>query len=178
MEGRKNRNLWLAFLTCCFKLVSRTSSRMAANKITTEEKQSEIRGDALHAPGQRGAEDLLSRDAATGVDVGGAGDQACPPLTPKPHHWGPLVGGGHPMCCRLGPVLLTPPTFAQCSQTGSGSGISALSSIWSESGILACGQMGRQSCLRCHCWNLTSCGPQGASSFTPTRTPMLHRTTR
>lgn len=131
------------FFTCCFILFSHTSSRMAANKTVTEEKQSEICGDPLHAPGRRGSEDLLSRDAAAGVDVGGAGDQGCPPLTPKPHHWGPLVRGGHPMCCRLGPVLLTPPTFAQCSQTGSGSSISALSSIWSESGIPGRGQMGR-----------------------------------
>lgn len=68
------------------------------------------------------------------------------------------------MCCRLGPVLLTPPTFAQCSQTDFGSDISA--SFGSGSGILARRQMGRQLCLRCHCWNLTSCGPQGASSLT------------
>ena len=112
MEGRKNRNLWLVFFTCCFILFSHTSSRMAENKTVTKAKQSEIRGDPLHAPGRRGAEDLLSRDAAAGVDVGGAGDQGCPPLTPRPHHWGPLVRGRHPTCCRLGPVLLTPPTSA------------------------------------------------------------------
>lgn len=61
------------------------------------------------------------------------------------------------MCCRLGPVLLTPAIFAQCSQTEFGSDISAL--FGSGPGILARRQMGRQSCLRCHCWNLTSCGP-------------------
>lgn len=42
------------FFTCSFKLISHTSSRMAANKTVTEEKQNEIHGDASHAWGSEG----------------------------------------------------------------------------------------------------------------------------
>lgn len=116
------------------------------------------------SPGQRGAEELLSRDTRVGGagDLRGAGEPECA------LHW-PLriitgvAGRGAPCVLQAGPCtpLHLPSHDAHCLSLARvflphpplGVGVAPSHVAGGEEGP----------CLRCHCWNPTSSGWQGAS---------------
>ena len=129
--GNKKWESMLVFFTCCFKLISlKPAPGWLQTKTVTE------------SPGQRGAEDLLSRDAR----VGGAGDLRGSGDPESALHW-PLsiitgvAGRGAPCVLQAGPCTPLPSSFARCPQPESGSGVS-LSSVRGGCGVLARGRWG------------------------------------